>query len=48
MKFYLEKDKNGKEYYTIPHLKEVQTLLLDILEVIDTIARKNNIPYWIE
>ena len=48
MKLYLEKDKNGKEYYTIPHLQEVQTLLLDILEVIDTIARKNNIPYWID
>lgn len=48
MKIYLEKDDKGNEYYTIPHLKEVQLLLLDILKVIDTIARENSIPYWID
>ncbi len=48
MKVSLVKDKNGIEYYTIPHLRDLQLLMLDLLQTVDKIARENDIPYWID
>jgi lipopolysaccharide cholinephosphotransferase len=48
MKLSLIKDKNGIEYYTIPHLRELQLLMIDLLKIVDTIARKNQLEYWID
>jgi lipopolysaccharide cholinephosphotransferase len=48
MNVSLMKDENGIEFYTIPHLKELQLLMLDLLIIVDKIARENNIQYWID
>jgi lipopolysaccharide cholinephosphotransferase len=36
------------QYYTIPHLKTVQKYLLELLIIIDKVAKINNIDYWID
>jgi len=48
MKISLTQDEKGIEFYTIPNLKEVQLLLLELLQIVDTVARNNNIKYWID
>jgi lipopolysaccharide cholinephosphotransferase len=48
MGYLLTQDNDGVEYYAIPHLKDVQLRLLNLLKIIDEIARENNIDYWID
>jgi len=44
----LTKDKIGLEYYTVPNLEEEKSLLLNLLKIVDKVARENNIDYWID
>ncbi len=48
MKISLTRDKNGIEFYSIPRLKDVQSLMIELLKIVDIVARKNNIKYWID
>ena len=45
--YQLEK-KNNIEYYTLLNLRKVQLLQLELLKVIDKVAKENNIDYWID
>ena len=47
MKYKLE-NKNGIEFYSVPHLREIQLLQLEMLKLIDKVAAEENIDYWID
>ncbi len=48
MQVKLVKDKNGIEFYSIPYLYDIQKELLELLKIIDKVAKDNNIKYWID
>lgn len=39
--------EDGIEYYTIDGMSEIHSEMLRLLEIINDVAEKNNIPYWI-
>jgi len=45
---YILKKENEIEYYVIPKLKKVQELQLELLKIVDTVAKDNKIPYWLD
>ncbi len=47
MGYILEK-KNNLEFYSIPNLRKVQLLQLELLKVVDKVAVEHNINYWLD
>ena len=41
-------NRDGLKYYTVEGLEKVHEEMLRLLLIIDTIAKENNIPYWID
>ena len=41
-------NRDGLKYYTFEGLEKVHEEMLRLLLIIDTIAKENNIPYWID
>jgi lipopolysaccharide cholinephosphotransferase len=40
--------KNHIEYYTIINLEKFQVLIFELLQIVDSVCKKNNLSYWID
>jgi len=48
MDLFLDKDINGNEFYNSSYLKQSQQIMLEMLKIVDEVAKQNNIGYWLD